>query len=562
MKFRHKIEKININGLKEFSVNYFLCDELLVGRGGSCHVRLGSRLVALTHAKLYINPDQRLVVEDLNTDSGTRVNDVLVKKQVLKEGDRIKVGDVEFTLFNDGTYWGFHEIVQEKPEEDRDEIVKNWQRGLDLSRFYPSFLSFSALLVAAVALVAFVEPYVGINQRLWSSGPISNPHKMIEKNCLACHAKPFEPVKDAQCAHCHKMSEHAPAMNQVAAQHPDFDFKCEDCHHEHNGTQPIIEQSSHLCTQCHAKLDGLFASTKHPAVSSFTKHPEFAVTIPQYGANDEFVKPLRVSFNDREHLKDSTRLKLNHAKHLEPGIRSPEGPKNLQCVDCHKLSDDLKTVVPVTFENNCASCHPLGFDDRLQTKQVPHGETDVVYNYLVAEYAKLFLNTEQQGGREEFVKRYKPGRSNDDVVSPTLQFTKEFVEQESRNAETQLLTKTACFLCHQVRRADISRPGKSQFQVLKPNMPTVWMPETIFTHGTHQEVECESCHRNVRASKDTTDVLLPKIADCRECHASTAKEGKVISECIMCHSFHKPLLLSDKAKRAIRNVVERGRPST
>jgi hypothetical protein len=556
MKFRHKVERININGLKEFSVNYYLCDELLIGRGGSCHIRLSSRLVALTHAKLYINPDQRLVVEDLNTDCGTRVNDVLVKKQVLKEGDRIKVGDVTFTLFNDGTYWGFHEVVEEKPEEDRDEVVRSWQKGLDLSRFYPSFLSFSALLVAAVALVAFVEPYVGINQRLWSSGPISNPHKMIEKNCLACHAKPFEPVKDSQCAHCHKLSEHAVGLHKLSTEHPDFDFKCEDCHHEHNGTQPIIESSSHLCTQCHGQLNKLYPETKHPIVSSFAKHPEFAVTIPQYGPSGASAAPLRISFSDREHLKDSTRLKLNHMKHLEKGIRSPTGPKTLECMDCHKLSDDLKTVVPVTFEANCASCHPLGFDERLQTKQVPHGETDVVYNYLVAEYAKLFLNTEREGGRQEFVKRFKPGRSPD-ADTPTMEFTKQFVEQESRNAENELLTRTACFLCHQVKRADVIPPGKSQFQVLKPNMPSIWMPETIFSHGTHQEVTCESCHRKVRQSKDTTDVLLPTISDCRECHASSAREGKVISECIMCHSYHKPLLLSDKAKRAIRSVVER-----
>jgi len=558
MKFRHKIERININGLKEYSVNYFLCDELLVGRGGSCHVRLSSRLVALTHAKLFINADQRLVIEDLNTDSGTRVNDVLVKKQVLTEGDRIKVGDITFTLFNDGTYWGFHEVVEEKPEIDRDDVVRDWSKGLDLTRFYPSFWSFSALLAAAVALVAFVEPYVGISQRLWSSGPISNPHKMIEKNCLACHNKPFEPIKDAQCAHCHKMSDHAKGVFKLAADHPDFNFKCEDCHHEHNGTQPIIESSSRLCTQCHAQLDKLYPETKHPIVSSFSKHPQFAVSIPQYSNGGEAAQALRVSFDNPSQLKDTTRLKLNHAKHLEVGLRSPKGPTTLVCMDCHKLSEDLKTIVPVTFETNCASCHPLGFDDRLPERQVPHGETDVVYNYLVAEYAKLFLNTERPDERQDFVKRYKPGKSSADIESPTLQFTKEFVEQESRNAETQLLTKTACFLCHQVKERASGLAGKSQFEVLKPNMPTNWMPETIFTHGTHQEVQCESCHRNVRKSTNTSDVLLPKISDCRDCHSSSAQEGKVVSDCIMCHSYHKPLLLSDKAKRAIRDVVSKG----
>ncbi len=556
MKFRHKIERININGLKEFSVAYFLCDELVVGRGSGCLVRVNSRSAALSHAKVYSNPEGELVVEDLNSGIGTRVNGVTVKKHVLKPGDKVKVADVTFTVFNDGTYWGFHEVREEGKEEDRDQIISRWGKDLDLGRFYPSFTSFSLLLVAAVGLVAFIEPYVGMNTELWSSGPISNAHKMIENDCGACHPKPFEPVQDNRCLNCHKLSDHAPAMKTVSADHPDYDFRCADCHHEHNDTAGIIDTNSKLCTQCHAKLGELYPPTKHPKVSSFNRHPEVAVSIPQYSAEGEPAGTKRVSMDDRAGLVDTTRLKLNHKKHLVKDLRSPDGPKTLACTDCHGLSDDLQKLKPITFEAHCASCHTLGFDERLPTKYVPHGETDTVYNFVYAEYAKLFLETERPGSRGEFVKRFRPG-SEPEVSNPTLEFTKQFVEQESRKAEQELFTKTACFLCHQVRPTSLNTPGRSNYRVLTPHLPSVWMPETIFDHGSHQEVKCDSCHGNVRASSETSDVLLPKISDCRSCHGQMGQTGKVGSDCATCHSYHRPLLLPDNMRRSTHEIVSR-----
>lgn len=554
MKFRHKVETVNINGLREFSVNYFLCDELIVGRGSGCLIRLSSRLVALSHAKLSL-VDGKLTIEDLQTDSGTRVNDVLVKKHILKDGDRVKIGDVQFTTFFDGTYWGLHEVREEKPEEDKDSATKKQLRMLDLSRYYPRFTTFSALIVATVGLIGFVEPYVGMNPALWNSGPISNPHRMIENNCKACHAKPFEPVRDKECMSCHQLTAHAPTLAKAAAEHPEINFRCAECHHEHNGTEGILEKSSQLCITCHGELDKLVPGTKHPSITSFYRHPEFRVTIPQYDENGDATEPKRVSFTD-DVIRDTTRLKLNHRKHLVKDLRSPDGPKTLDCADCHRFSADLKTIVPITFEANCRSCHPLGFDERLPDRQVPHGGTDIVYNFVYAEYAKLFLNTEKENTRQDFVRRFKPGREVESEA-PSIDFTKQFVEQESRKAEQELFTRTACFLCHEVRPATDTGPGKSNFRVLRPNLPQRWMPETIFSHGTHQELSCDSCHHGVRTSAETSDVLLPRIADCRSCHKQQDQPGKVVSNCSMCHSYHQPEKLPDKTKRGARDVLSR-----
>ena len=188
------------------------------------------------------------------------------------------------------------------------------------------------------------------------------------------------------------MSEHAKTLQNLTDNHPDMKFRCATCHKDHNGEKGLIENSSRLCAQCHANLAAFLPSTKHPKVASFNQHPQFSVTIPQYtGVEQESSTSKRVALDDRENLHDTTRLKLNHEKHLVKDLRGPDGPETLQCLDCHKLTADLKKIVPMNYEANCARCHPLGFDERLVEKTVPHGDPDVVYNYLYAEYAKLFL---------------------------------------------------------------------------------------------------------------------------------------------------------------------------
>jgi hypothetical protein len=49
-----------------------------------------------------------------------------------------------------------------------------------------------------------------------------------------------------------------------------------------------------------------------------------------------------------------------------------------------------------------------------------------------------------------------------------------------------------------------------------------------------------SCHATVPKSKHATDILLPDIARCRECHGGAGSSAKVASDCLMCHPFHIP----------------------
>ena len=69
------------------------------------------------------------------------------------------------------------------------------------------------------------------------------------------------------------------------------------------------------------------------------------------------------------------------------------------------------------------------------------------------------------------------------------------------------------------------------------------MPQARFNHAKHQvdpitaeALDCNRCHR-ARASRETSDVLMPVKADCVTCHSP---QGKVASDCVTCHGYHAP----------------------
>ena len=61
-----------------------------------------------------------------------------------------------------------------------------------------------------------------------------------------------------------------------------------------------------------------------------------------------------------------------------------------------------------------------------------------------------------------------------------------------------------------------------------------WMPHAQFNHAKHTNVSCETCH-NALASRETSDILMPAKATCTSCHSPA---GKVVSDCITCHTYH------------------------
>jgi pSer/pThr/pTyr-binding forkhead associated (FHA) protein len=69
-----------------------------VGRGARADFILEAALVSRLHCRLSADPSQQLVVEDLKSTNGTFVNGEKVDRAILKPGDRLAIGRVEFVV--------------------------------------------------------------------------------------------------------------------------------------------------------------------------------------------------------------------------------------------------------------------------------------------------------------------------------------------------------------------------------------------------------------------------------------------------------------------------------
>jgi hypothetical protein len=74
--------------------------------------------------------------------------------------------------------------------------------------------------------------------------------------------------------------------------------------------------------------------------------------------------------------------------------------------------------------------------------------------------------------------------------------------------------------------------------VMPVTQPARFFAHGWFSHVDHKQEACSSCHA-AKTSKTSTDLLLPGIGKCRECHlGEDSKTAKVPSGCVMCHSYH------------------------
>ena len=92
--------------------------------------------------------------------------------------------------------------------------------------------------------------------------------------------------------------------------------------------------------------------------------------------------------------------------------------------------------------------------------------------------------------------------------------------------------KGLCGECHTPAGA------RGSLEVMPVTQPARYMIHGWFDHEDHKEEQCTSCHA-AGTSASSADLLLPGIAQCRDCHqGESARTAEVPSSCAMCHSYH------------------------
>jgi hypothetical protein len=389
------------------------------------------------------------------------------------------------------------------------------------------------------------------DHRVYSSGRLSQAHGVLEKECSACHVQKAgafsAKVADGACLGCHDGPAHHPSPIPAP--------NCAACHTEHRGSINISAVSDQDCAECHRNLKSSNPDTHFTSrINTFEEgHPEFAAL--------RSVAGLAAS--------DPGTIKLNHAIHMKPIRRGPNGLLvNLECGNCHcptaadadltysdakyravsvsyKDSDEFlptgtgglkgpkpiagrELMAPVKFADACAACHLLTFDKRLD-EGVPHDKPEVVHAFLVRKFQQYIgahpgeVRVQRDPSRDLTGKALPPPFR---VLTPTQWVTERVAEAE------ELLWRKTCNQCHSL----IASQSSTLPQVAAANGTTQWMPHAKFDHDAHRGFTCVSCHAKALTSTEASDILLPGIATCKTCHAPGP--GHADSRCSECHTYH------------------------
>lgn len=388
----------------------------------------------------------------------------------------------------------------------------------------------------------------------WNPGQLSSSHQPWANDCKVCHSEPFSRVKDQDCVACHKtMGDHVSRKTvNVDGLH---EVRCATCHRDHQGEFGLAQQNKRYagenCAACHADIKASFPQTKTENVKDFAKsHPDFRVQLATT------VDPLvfsRIRMNAKNRLSEANSLKFPHDVHLvSSGVRSPDGKVKMECASCHKSNADGAGFQPVTMKDHCQSCHALKFEPSVSQREVPHGSVNQVLSTLREFYSYVSVNRIPVDSRSDSgpVFTIRPGKA-----APIASYVNAPGDAKSRAiaSATELFEKTSCIVCHEVSR--ISGNGKEgtpaqdmpQWKIAPVSPQHVWMPKASFNHSKHLSAQCTDCHAAPK-SKKATDVLMPSITQCQDCHSGKEPVvNKVTSDCGLCHGFHMPSTISPSA---------------
>ena len=472
---------------------------LLIGRAADAQLQLGGDAVEPRHARIEHGDGHYLLINE-SRSAGTYVNGMRTEKKIVTDGDRIAIGP--FTVragFEAATGRLVLEVIPPaaapNARENESGVVFDYGRAYGLRRRLWNKALFSTIFVLACAALLLAPVRAG-KREVFRAGDMVPGHALFANQCERCH-RPWRGPSESRCQECHGAQIHH--AEQASAP------SCFGCHAEHHEQPVLAREISQPCLACHANLKTR-SGRQSPFVKRITDfttdHPEFAITVRAETAE----KRLRLS-DDGARDSDPGTIKLNHALHLRPNLKSPKGPVRLYCKDCHAPAADGALMMPVRYETHCKSCHLLKFDDAGSTRVAPHTTPDLVQGYLKAVYTA--------SGQE-------PGPGAAAV----------------RAAEKRLFG-TVCAECHQMEQPESGVPA-----VPMPNIPGRWFPHARFSHSSHRVLECTGCHTRAARSRKSENVLIPGIEICQGCHrqepAGWLRQAKSAPlQCTTCHTYHE-----------------------
>ena len=167
--------------------------------------------------------------------------------------------------------------------------------------------------------------------------------------------------------------------------------------------------------------------------------------------------------------RDPARLRFNHAVHVKDSLRGPGGPETLACTACHQPKTGRAGVrtkgpattglmAPVTYEQSCARCHPLFFDERIE-RMAPHLDVVTVRAFVRQELAVYIREHPGDLSKPDAAFRRVP-LNFPRPPEPPARNAEEWVARRAA-ADERLLWNKTCAECHEPASAKAS-PGQAR----------------------------------------------------------------------------------------------------
>lgn len=554
---RRIISTVESTGNFEYSNTEINTNKLTIGRATDQHVQLTDPQVKFEQAEIFRRVKGSFHIRSLDI-GGIIINNRLCKQSQIKPGDQIGIG--QSTLFVEPTPPGYDFCLSFRVGENKEIesyqnrfIVTLRQAGLSLS-FWCWCLGLATLILAFVLplITTFHHPSRELlvqtelsGDRVWDTGRLHKAHRMVIDDCQVCHAEPFVRVQNRECDSCHADTQHHFRLTDVEP-HILKQTLCQNCHKEHNKHEQLIQRDPALCIDCHKDLKLQNSKSRLRNVSNFTDdHPEFRVTLliaDGLGINTLWRKQ-RFDFPANPPPIEQSNLKFSHKEHLaSKGIKSPQGNVKLTCRDCHQPENSGRLMQPIRMTQHCIQCHTLQFDPATPDRTLPHGNPIQVTQTLREYYSRVYLDRAIEKPVKRILRR--PGQSSRILSRETQKRALVWADQQALKVANELFKKRGCVDCHKIT-IQSQKKEFDRWQVEPIRITRQWLPLAQFDHSSHRTQDCRDCHK-AEDSDHAKDILMPALADCKECHS----QPKLASDCIDCHKFHLPdtgLLFVDRA---------------
>ncbi len=517
-----------------------------IGRGTENEVYLPDPRVPLRLATLH-HTANGLFCEAVGT-ADLRLNGNVIRNAEISVGDVVGVGPYEIVVVDppEGKDAAITVELVQPVGDDVKELLARSRTTLSaggMSKRTWAWVFFLAIAIGFLGLPIggyfmhggkMVDGPMGMKNDLsfdvsWKSGEMMDAHKFFADDCGACHKKAFEMTPNRACAACHgDVRHHADPV--VFPDEKLTQARCASCHKDHQGPNPMFHRDQRLCSDCHMDLRTGSPNTTLANASDFERdHPQFRPTVSTDPGKDIWT---RVSLDDAP--KEISNLKFTHKTHMDAKkMRTPQGgSKQLECVSCHKVEPGGGLMVKVDMETQCAECHRLTFDPAAPDRQVSHGKPEVVLRELREFYAASALEGGVPDPKAPEIVRRRPGTP---LTVPERKEALEWSRDRALQAAAYIFSASQCGTCHEVVKGD----DPEKWTVKPVRLTDRWQPKSHFSHSKHRDMKCTDCHA-ADESMVSTDVLLPKIETCRNCHGSGTSTARVPSTCVMCHGFHSP----------------------